>query len=138
MKKFFRWIRTLFSSATPKLELPKIFDKPARASFGMTRREFFTAAGATLAVAATTAIKLDRLMPLDDSWRYGWIREPGLQNVYYGIDMGYPLHLKIWLEGEEISFDRLKAMAGYHGVCAEINISQGHAGLKYYSRNPEA
>lgn len=134
MKKFFRWILALVRApkpvVVPSTSLFSTNWKAQPRTFGMTRRQFFLSASATLAVAATTAIKLDKLMPIQDSWRFGWILEKNLRPVYYGIDMAYPLHLKIWLDGEEITFERLKAMAGYHGVCAEINVSQGHAGLK--------
>jgi hypothetical protein len=132
VKKFFRWILALVWAPKPVPSTSRFSSnwKAQPRTFGMTRRQFFLSASATLAVAATTAIKLDKLMPLEDSWRYGWILEGSLRPVYYGIDMAYPLHLKIWVDAEEMTFDRLKEMDGYDLACAEINISQGHAGLK--------
>lgn len=133
MKKFFRWILALVRApkpvVVPSTSLFSTNWKAQPRTFGMTRRQFFLSASATLAVAATTAIKLDKLLPLEDTWRYGWILEKYRRPVYYGIDMAFPLHLKIWLDGEEITFERLKAMDGYALACAEINVSQGYAGM---------
>lgn len=128
--KFFRWILSLFRAPAPQKQLAP------RAS-GLTRREFFTAIGAAAIVTAVTVTKLDTLLPLADSWRYGWIWLPGRSPVYYGIDMERPIDVKIWIAGNEISFNQLREIPGYEEVCAEIDISQGHAGLRWYAKHPD-
>lgn len=128
--KFFRWILSLFRAPAPKQQL-------APKASGLTRRQFFQAIGAAAVVTAVSVSKLDTLLPLQDSWRYGWIWLPGKHPVYYGIDMERPIDLRIWLAGNEISFHALRAMPEYEEACAEIDISQGHAGLRWYAKHPD-
>jgi hypothetical protein len=130
------------------LEMLTGHNKPQHKSTNLTRREFFTAIGATFVTSAIVTAPalmqaLELALPIGDSWRFGfWLPED--QNalrtkpaLYYGLDTENPMDLRVWFADptskellEEISLEAAKLLAGYEEGVAEINIAQGYAGLK--------
>ncbi len=87
-----------------------------------------------MAVPWSVARALEAVLPFDDGWRYGWIfpQDPLQASVYYGIDLGRPEHLVIYISRNglltSVTLAELKENH-FTEAAAEIDISQGHAGV---------
>ena len=87
-----------------------------------------------MAVPWSVGRALEAVLPFGEGWRFGWIypMQPLQPSIYYGIDMEAPEHLVIYISRNglltSVTLSELKKNH-FDEAAAEIDISQGHAGI---------
>ena len=87
-----------------------------------------------MAVPWSVGRALEAVLPFGEDWLFGWVfpMEKHQASIYYGLNMKNPEHLVIYVSRggllTAITMDQLKANH-FDEAAAEIDISQGHAGV---------